>query len=38
IEAWRREYNSHRPHSALGNMTPEEFASFQDNTFLLKEE
>jgi putative transposase len=36
IEAWRREYNSQRPHSALGNLTPEEFASFQDNNSLLK--
>ena len=36
IEAWQREYNSQRPHSALGNMTPEEFASFQDSTLLLK--
>ncbi len=27
IEAWRRVYNEHRPHSALGNMSPEEFAS-----------
>lgn len=26
IEAWRKDYNTHRPHSALGYMTPEEFA------------
>jgi putative transposase len=26
IEAWRQDYNSHRPHSSLGNLTPEEFA------------
>ncbi len=25
IEAWRREYNDYRPHSALGNLTPSEF-------------
>lgn len=25
IEAWRRDYNDFRPHSALGNMTPSEF-------------
>lgn len=31
IEAWRREYNSHRPHSALGNLTPEEFTYLQGN-------
>jgi putative transposase len=27
IEAWRVEYNTARPHSALGNRTPAEFAS-----------
>ncbi len=26
IEAWRREYNEVRPHSSLGQATPEEFA------------
>jgi putative transposase len=26
IEAWRIEYNSERPHSSLGNRTPQEFA------------
>jgi putative transposase len=26
IEAWRIEYNTERPHSSLGNMTPEEYA------------
>ena len=26
IEAWRRDYNEHRPHSSLGNMPPAEFA------------
>ena len=26
IESWRRDYNEHRPHSSLGNMTPAEFA------------
>jgi putative transposase len=25
IEAWRRDYNRNRPHSSLGNLTPEEF-------------
>jgi len=27
IESWRRQYNSDRPHSALGNMAPLEYAS-----------
>ena len=26
IEAWRIEYNTERPHSSLGNLTPEEYA------------
>ena len=25
IEAWRRDYNAVRPHSALGDLPPEEF-------------
>jgi putative transposase len=29
IEAWRIEYNTERPHSSLGNLTPEEFATNQ---------
>ena len=27
IERWRRDYNCNRPHSSLGDRTPEEFAS-----------
>jgi putative transposase len=27
VEAWRRDYNEERPHSALGNATPEEYAA-----------
>ena len=27
IESWRVDYNQHRPHSALGNLAPGEFAS-----------
>ncbi|MGG2853710.1 integrase core domain-containing protein, partial [Pseudomonas aeruginosa] len=27
IAAWRRDYNEHRPHSAIGNLTPAEFAA-----------
>ena len=26
LEAWRIDYNEHRPHSALGHLTPREFA------------
>jgi putative transposase len=26
IEAWRVEYNTERPHSSLGDLTPAEFA------------
>jgi len=32
IEAWRQDYNDHRPHGSLGNLTPSEFAKRgQDN-------
>jgi putative transposase len=27
IEAWRVDYNEHRPHGSLGNLTPKEFIS-----------
>ena len=27
IVAWRIDYNEHRPHTALGNQTPQEYAS-----------
>jgi putative transposase len=26
IEAWRKDYNEHRPHGSLGNLTPNEYA------------
>jgi putative transposase len=26
IEAWRIDYNGHRPHGSLGHLTPTEFA------------
>lgn len=32
IEAWRIEYNTERPHSSLGNLTPEEFADARAKT------
>jgi putative transposase len=25
VEAWRMDYNGNRPHSSLGNLTPEEY-------------
>ena len=25
LEAWRKDYNEHRPHSSIGNLTPNEF-------------
>jgi putative transposase len=28
IEAWRREYNESRPHTALGHVPPTEFAAW----------
>lgn len=30
LEAWKEDYNTHRPHSALGNLTPTEFAEKMD--------
>src|SRR5512136_2753117 len=27
VESWRQKYNKHRPHGALGNMAPAEYAS-----------
>lgn len=34
IEEWRIEYNTERPHSSLGNLTPEEFARNKGRAFL----
>ena len=30
VETWRRHYNGERPHSALGNLSPREFAVLKD--------
>jgi len=39
IVAWRRDYNEHRPHSAIGNLTPAEFAaSWRTRQQQLKQE
>jgi len=32
IEAWRREFNTVRPHSSLGDLTPAEFAEQSQST------
>jgi len=32
IEAWRRDYNQHRPHSSLGDLTPDEFVTHRQRT------
>jgi putative transposase len=29
IERWRVDYNAHRPHSSLGNLTPSEYAKLR---------
>ena len=31
IEAWRLDYNQHRPHSSLGLLTPDEYAEQRQN-------
>ena len=35
IEQWRLEYNTFRPHSALGNLTPAEYARILDEKLSL---
>jgi transposase InsO family protein len=32
VEAWRIEYNAYRPHSALGGLTPTEYAATWTST------
>ena len=38
IEDWREKYNTFRPHSSLGQMTPEEFAEQQEDPEKLTQE
>jgi putative transposase len=37
MEAWRIDYNEHRPHGSLGNLTPREFAEQAAITGLQKQ-
>ena len=37
LNAWRRDYNTVRPHSSLKNLTPEQFATQHRNTALFRE-
>ncbi len=37
IEAWRIDYNEHRPHSSLGHVTPQEFMKSAITTGLQEE-
>jgi putative transposase len=34
VENWRIDYNARRPHSALGNLTPQEYADVIGNAKL----
>ena len=34
IEEWRRDYNEARPHSSLGDLTPNEFLRLEEQKFL----
>lgn len=35
LEAWRRDYNEHRPHSSIGNLTQIEFATSVRTTMVF---
>jgi putative transposase len=37
IEAWRVDYNHHRPHSSLGHLTPSEFVSQRQGNQIVEE-
>jgi putative transposase len=38
IEAWRREYNEERTHSAIGDVTPQEFITHYQSGAQLTQE
>jgi putative transposase len=37
IEAWRMDYNDHRPHSSLGHLTPNEFPDQRQGRQIVEE-
>ena len=37
IEAWRVDYNHHRPHSSLGHLTPSEFVTLRQGELTAEE-
>lgn len=37
IEAWRMDYNHHRPHSSLGHLTPNEFLAQRQGQPIVEE-
>ena len=37
IEAWRMDYNHHRPHSSLGHLTPTEFLEQRQGQQIVEE-
>jgi putative transposase len=37
IEAWRVDYNLHRPHSSLGHLTPNEFVRQRQGQQIVEE-
>ena len=37
IEAWRMDYNHHRPHSSLGHLTPNEFVAQRQEQQIVEE-
>jgi putative transposase len=37
IEAWRMDYDHHRPHSSLGHLTPNEFVTQRQGQPIVEE-